>query len=460
MKVKENYYLWNFATQWSIQEGIGYPNLAATASYILPDLLTLGNLSGSGTQSDPYLIDSAAKLNVIRQSLGSWYKLSADIDLSDTVVWNHGQGWQPIGDSGSPFTGVLDGNGKQLTNLVINRPLTDYTGFFSYTNGAEISNLEIVGVHLLTQNYSGCLAGSALGGTIESVSLTGVMMVKDYSGGLIGRFDSGLLKSSRAQVTINNQTSLAMPSFVGGLVGVLTSTGVISGTISECYSTGSIRAGWHVGGIVGALSWGYVNDSYSHMSIYGGRNIGGLAGIAGGSNPGYINRCYATGLIELSAGGSFSGGVVGYLSDGSTMNHSFWDVQTTGIPNNTTNAGKTTAQMTYPGSLETYSAWDFDSIWQHDAQGNQNNGYPYLAWHEEQIPNAVQGLSISASGNQFLLEWQPVEGINLYNVYSSEDPYATWDEWAYVGQSNTNSISVTSGSKRFFMVRATTAFPE
>jgi len=190
------------------------------------------------------------------------------------------------------------------------------------------------------------------------------------------------------------------------------------------------------------------------MSISGGRNIGGVVGIAGGSNSGNILRSYATGEIELTAGGSFSGGVVGYLSDGSLMTQSYWDVQTTGIPTDLGNNGKTTAQMTYPGSLDTFAAWDFAAIWRHDIQGLQNSGYPYLAWQEAAIPGTVQDLLIERSGNQFQLEWQPVIGVGLYKVYASEDPYAPWQQWSFLGQSTTTTYTATGGSKRFFMVRA------
>jgi hypothetical protein len=31
------------------------------------------------------------------------------------------QTWTPIGASGSPFSGILDGNGKTITNLNVNK---------------------------------------------------------------------------------------------------------------------------------------------------------------------------------------------------------------------------------------------------------------------------------------------------------------------------------------------------
>lgn len=449
MKTMANYIFWNFANVWSIQEGTSYPNLALTAAFTIAQPLNLGNLTGSGTPGDPYIIDNASKLNVIRQSLDSCYKLNADIDLSDTVVWDYGQGWLPIGSSVAPFTGVLDGNGYRINNLVINRPQSSYCGLFAYTQNALISHLGLSDVHVLTKNYSGSLIGSAVGGNIDDVSQTGIMLVGGYSGGIVGYLNSGTLQNSRAQLTLQSPSDN-----LGGLVGVLTSSGAISGTVENCYSTGSLKAGWDLGGLVGYLAWGYVNNSYSHMSINGGRAIGGVVGYAGGTNPGNIYRCYGTGLIELTAGGSFEGGVVGYLNDGSTVVQSFWDIQTTGIPNNSFNGGRTTAQMTYPGSVETFSAWDFTSVWRNDSLSAYNNGYPYLAWQDSQIPDAVQSVSITQAEDSIQISWLASAGATGYKIYASGDPYAPLSQWTLIGQSTEVSFNTPAGSGEFFLIRA------
>jgi hypothetical protein len=88
---------------------------------------------------------------------------------------------------------------------------------------------------------------------------------------------------------------------------------------------------------VGYVTWGYINDCYSLASVAGGRMIGGVIGVVGGSNPGYVNRCYAAGDITLVPGGTFVGGVIGYKYDNSTVSNSYWDIYSTGNPNDILN---------------------------------------------------------------------------------------------------------------------------
>ena len=53
--------------------------------------------SGSGTQADPYQITNATQLQEMQDDLDAHYVLANDIDCSDTVNWNSGAGFEPIG---------------------------------------------------------------------------------------------------------------------------------------------------------------------------------------------------------------------------------------------------------------------------------------------------------------------------------------------------------------------------
>ena len=59
--------------------------------------------SGSGTESDPYLILNPIQLNQLRNFLnksGVYFKLMADIDLTEFIDDEYpSQGWLPIGNS-------------------------------------------------------------------------------------------------------------------------------------------------------------------------------------------------------------------------------------------------------------------------------------------------------------------------------------------------------------------------
>ena len=93
--------------------------------------------SGSGTENDPYLILNPIHLNQMRNFLnkeGVYFKLMANIDLTEFIEDEYpSQGWQPIGNSSSSaFMGILDGNGKTISGLWINRSNKDNIGLFGY----------------------------------------------------------------------------------------------------------------------------------------------------------------------------------------------------------------------------------------------------------------------------------------------------------------------------------------
>jgi len=149
MKQQATYERWNFINQWSIEENLSYPDLDDLLYYSQPQALTLDQLWGYGTDSEPYVIWTPADLFAMRLAPTAKFMLGADIDLSSSAVWDLGRGWTPVGTSTTPFSGIFDGNGFSITGLTINRPKTDFQGLFGYTNGATIRRLDMDGVHVL-----------------------------------------------------------------------------------------------------------------------------------------------------------------------------------------------------------------------------------------------------------------------------------------------------------------------
>ncbi len=97
---------------------------------------------GTGTQSDPYLIETAEQLNGISSYLAASYKLTADINLSD-------YNWLPIGAYMNGFNGNLDGNGFKIKNLTLDTPADDLVGLFRYTGlQSFITNIILVDVNM------------------------------------------------------------------------------------------------------------------------------------------------------------------------------------------------------------------------------------------------------------------------------------------------------------------------
>lgn len=83
---------------------------------------------GTGTEADPYLIETPAQLAKLAKDVsnrqdyaGAYFRLEADLDLS-AHRWNPIGvfAWQPSGATAStPFRGFLDGNNKKITGLIV-----------------------------------------------------------------------------------------------------------------------------------------------------------------------------------------------------------------------------------------------------------------------------------------------------------------------------------------------------
>ena len=89
MKRASNYVGWNACGQtvWTIDEGRDYPHLAweGKAGAAIPSSSLADSLSGKGTPTDPYLIESPEQFNLIGLYPCDWdkcFRLMTDIDLS------------------------------------------------------------------------------------------------------------------------------------------------------------------------------------------------------------------------------------------------------------------------------------------------------------------------------------------------------------------------------------------
>ena len=255
----------------------------------------------AGTSYKTSAID-AGNMNGAPGSGLNGYELTRDLDFNDptnyssgmvNTAWTTGEGWLPIGDNStnddstqSRFTGILEGNGHKIANLMISRDIV-YIGLFGYidTTG-QVRNLGIENaVAENTGNSSGAigiLAGASEAGTIIAVHTSGIA-------------DGG-----------NGRDN------VGGLVGNNI------GTITACYATGNANGGEgdldHVGGLVG-VNGGPITACYATGMADGGDGnfdrVGGL--VAYNNNRGTITACYATGNAN-GGEGNFDrvGGLVGW----------------------------------------------------------------------------------------------------------------------------------------------------
>ena len=190
------------------------------------------------------------------------YRLAHDIDCSDTVNWNEGEGWVPLASFGDKFSGVFDGNNKQITDLFLNRnpASSPGLGLFSHTENATIKDLIISGsVTNSTEEFgtcSGALAGAAFGSvTIDNVTSTvSVSGLQDGIGGFVGCLIDGTGTTAITDSSVDATLSLGA---IGGLIGSADISDAASVTVTNTQSAGDF-SGTTVGGLFGSFiyrSW-------------------------------------------------------------------------------------------------------------------------------------------------------------------------------------------------------------
>jgi hypothetical protein len=228
-------------------------------------------LPGSGTQSDPYQISTAAELASLAELVNTntapytndgtnnsiYYILMDDIDLSaygpDNKSFNGGKGWIPIGNQDSDvyyYSGHFDGNGKTISGLYINSMDNYYTGLFGRLLYGTVKDLSVADANIVGRYYVGGVVGYLAGGTVQNCQFTGTVSGTDMVGAVAGNI--------RARAA----------------------------TVQNCYSAGSVSGITQVGGVVGYADGGVVQACLTTCSVSAGssggvRSVGGLVGYIG-----------------------------------------------------------------------------------------------------------------------------------------------------------------------------------
>lgn len=346
---------------------------------------------GSGTDLAPYQIATAADLILLGDSPQDYDKhfiVTGDLDLDPHLpgrkVWTKAL-IAPNPDSGNgsfqgtPFTGVFDGDGHQISHLTSRGE--SYLGVFGrLAYQAEIKNVGVVDGNIVSSGgYVGGLVGHNSGRVIHCYS-TGTVSGGDSIGGLVG-WNGGTVTNCYSAAAVSGRYhvgGLAGYDYYGDVIQCF-STGAVRGTdyvggllgydyygdATQCFSTSAVRGHYDVGGLMGSSHFGTVANCYSTGAVHGTAYVGGLMGDNGGS----VINCYSVGVIS---GEDTVGGVVG--DNRSTVTQCFWDTQTSGQAPRRGDTGKTTSQM-QTASTFLNAGWDFI--------GETANGMQDLWWIKE-----------------------------------------------------------------------------
>lgn len=203
------------------------------------------SLVGSGTEEDPYLVQSGADFAYIKQHMtaegdnfaGVYFKMTRSIDLGNhSMKIGQYPGWNA---DRRFFAGIFDGNNCTVINLN------------------------------MTESGMGGGLFSVLTGTVKNLTVHGTVKGDDKMvGGIVGWLFNGTLENCKGYVEVTSTGAAE----TGALVGTSE-----NGKIINCVNYGSVVGVDSVGGIAGKAS-GTIENCVNNGTAYGCSNVGGIYG--------------------------------------------------------------------------------------------------------------------------------------------------------------------------------------
>ena len=263
------------------------------------------SLSGTGTEDDPYLIQSAADLAYIAKVVneaakgtdnfkGEYFKMTKSINLNDNelLIGTYAGGLQ--------FQGYFDGNNCSIRGMKSSQAL------FGYVQNGYIKNLSVYGTVTSTTARTGGVVSHMTTATIENVTNYANVSGTSAVAGIVGYHVSNT--STIANNCVNYGTVTGNSYQVGGIAGFA------KGTITNCVNFGDISStGDYVAGIGGAAkdAAGTRSNCVNYGNISGKSYVGGAFGLINKTT----SDCYSYGTATGTGTASTIGDVVGSGAD-------------------------------------------------------------------------------------------------------------------------------------------------
>ena len=280
---------------------------------------------GSGSQSSPYLIETAEQLALLTYNVyngvgaqdeyayvDTYFKQIADIDLSTYP-------WVPIGVhynldgvlTNFNFAGNFDGGGYTISGIElveVTGEAYNRRGLFGIVNGeiggGEIKNINITNSNITGGSYIGGLVGYA--GTDAIITNCSVDATITGTGNCIGGIVGG-----------GEGTSVTNCEAYGSVTGVHYTGGIMGNgmaDISGCSNYAIVKGNERVGGMIGNGFNCSVSGCFNFEKISGSGGVGGIVGLA--DNMDIVNG-YNLGMVNTTA--SYAGGIAGRITNNTTI---------------------------------------------------------------------------------------------------------------------------------------------
>ena len=246
----------------------------ATMTLLLAMLTTVGTwatITGSGTLTDPYVLNDAADWATFanQNNANTYWGSNVYVKLSDTWDNSSNAVTAMVGTNSNKFCGTFNGNGKTLT-LALTTDVNEFTAPFRYIDGATIKLLHTAGtVNGGNQKYATGLIGMSYG----TVTITSC-------------HSSVAITSDRSNLG-NDQRDATHGGFIGVAEGTVTFTNCLfDGSITDAAAT-------NCGGFVG---WRNGTLTFNNCLMAGTMTLSSTNGTATFSrNNGEkttLNHCY------------------------------------------------------------------------------------------------------------------------------------------------------------------------
>ena len=223
--------------------------------------LTANAMEGSGTENDPYIVETADDFISIQSNLSAHYKLNSDLSFTSTT------GAIVEGT----FKGVFDGNGHtiDLSIHVEANSTNTYDSLFGVVSG-KIKNLTVTGSVYGCDKVSGVVGKLTGSGNVDNCVNYATITGKKNVGGIVGLvIERGTVTNCANFGSINGHQPINKGLDMGGIVGCLWSlSDRHAAVISNCFNAGDVHGqGYNAGGIVGHIQGGNLENVFNIGSV-------------------------------------------------------------------------------------------------------------------------------------------------------------------------------------------------
>ena len=333
-------YWWQIVTRFENHTGpatneLDRPHTATLDDY---DLDYYGNVTIKTEKGLAWLISTVNGYN--SQNAQTFHFNTITLDPTDGTPFDmSAHKWTPLGNANNPFEGVFDGNGKHVTNIIVNETTLPLVGMFGQTRGATIKNFNVDSTLVRGNTYVSAIVGEALDNTIvRDINIQEGAIFGEYT---IGGFISHMVNSSLINCSLSNSEgnnvnrigAYGNAIYAGGFLGLLEGVDTVRNNYAaKTYINISKLSALYVGAIIGYSKGAVVMNKSNNRTIFNNnyarlvtsntsQRVGGLIGYAKDIE---MNNNYVYGVADYDKNNGFVGGIAGFIDDNVRISNCYY----------------------------------------------------------------------------------------------------------------------------------------